>query len=192
VHFTQANNCFSIEEYLIFEESSFKRHEYINGKVKKVPTGPISHSQILVNILSLIHSFLKEKDADVFFLEIKVYIEKEQFFAYPDFCIVCGKAERWNNRSDTIINPAVLIEAHSKKHRITTGDKNSKLYRSIPLLNEYILVSSLEMSVEHYTKQSTGFWTFREITSPKEEFKIESIGFSCPVKTLYRDVRFEV
>lgn len=97
----------------------------------------------------------------------------------------------WNNRNDTITNPVVLIEVMSKNTQVYDRGEKFKLYRSIPLLKEYILISSLEILVEHYTRQSTGFWTFRKITNLEETFTIESIGFSCQVKKLYRDVSFE-
>jgi len=47
------------------------------------------------------------------------------------------------------------------------------------------------MLVERYTKQATGFWTFRETANPEDAFQMETVGFSCPVKDLYRNVSFE-
>jgi hypothetical protein len=47
------------------------------------------------------------------------------------------------------------------------------------------------MLVERYTKQATGFWNFRETANPDDTFQIETIGFTCLVKELYRNVVFE-
>jgi Uma2 family endonuclease len=84
-----------------------------------------------------------------------------------------------------------LSEVLSKKTQ--NGDRGNKfkLYRSLPSLKEYSLTSSLEMLVERYTRQATGFWTFRETANPEDAFRIETVAFTCPVKDLYRNVIFE-
>jgi len=84
-----------------------------------------------------------------------------------------------------------LIEVLSTKTQNYDRGNKFKLYRSLPSLKEYILISSLEMLVERYTKQVTGFWTFRETANPEDPFQSETIDFACPVKELYRNVTFE-
>lgn len=181
----------SIEEYLTIEEESEVKHEYFQGELFAMAGGTVSHNRIVRNTLTAIDVFLEEKECEVFPSDLKVHNEINTLFTYPDLSIVCGKLAYWNTRSDVITNPVVLIEVLSKKTQNYDRGQKFRLYRSIPSLKEYILISSLEMLVEHYTKQSTGFWTFREITNAEEEVKIESIGLACPVKTLYRGVNFK-
>ncbi|MBD0353177.1 MAG: Uma2 family endonuclease, partial [Flavisolibacter sp.] len=88
-------------------------------------------------------------------------------------------------------NPVVLIEVLSKKTENYDRGQKFKLYRDIPALKEYILISSREILIEKYTRLSAHFWNFREINNPEEVLQIESIAFNCPIKELYRNVSFQ-
>lgn len=181
----------SIEEYLVMEESAQEKHEYYQGEIVAMAGGTIAHNQVVRNTITAIDNFLKDKSCQVFPSDLKVHNEANSLFTYPDISIVCGAPDRWNNRNDTITNPVVLIEVLSKKTQNYDRGNKFKLYRSLPSLKEYILISSLEMLVERYARQATTFWTFRETANPVDAFQIETIDFSCPVKDLYRNVIFE-
>ena len=180
----------SIEEYLTLEEEAEEKHEYYQGELFAMAGGTIAHNQIVTNTVGEIHSFLKGKSCQVFESNQKIYVEAATLFTYPDVSIVCDELERWNNRNDIITNPIVIVEVLSKKTQNYDRGNKFKFYRSLPSLKEYILVSSLEVLVERYTKQSSGFWNLREAFNPEEDFLIESINFSCSIKELYRKVTF--
>lgn len=181
----------SIEDYLLMEEDSEVKHEYYRGEIFAMAGGTIPHNQVVRNTLTAIDNFLREKDCQVFPSDLKIHIEANTLFTYPDVSIVCGELERWNGRNDTITNPVVVIEVLSKKTQNYDRGEKFKLYRSLPSLKEYILISSLEILVERFTKQETGLWSFRETTDLEDFMQIETIGFSCTVSDLYRNVRFE-
>lgn len=183
-----ATKYVSIEDYLVAEEASEVKHEYYKGEVFAMAGGSIAHNRIVRNVLASLDNFLRGKGCEVFPSNLKVHNEANTLFTYPDISIVCGKPERWNKRNDTITNPVVLIEVLSKS---TQGYNRGHLYRSIPSVKEYILISSTEVLVERYTKQATGFWNFRETANPEDSFHVETINFSCPIKELYRNVEFD-
>lgn len=181
----------SIEEYLVLEEDSEVKHEYYQGEIFAMAGGTIAHNQVIRNTMTAIDNFLREKNCQVFPSDLKIHIEANTLFTYPDLSIACGQLERWNGRNDTITNPVVIIEILSKKTQNYDRGNKFKLYRSIPALKEYILVSSSEVLVEHYSKQDTGYWTLKETANAEDTFRIEAIDFSCPVNNLYRNVSFE-
>jgi len=180
----------SIEEYLTLEEEAEVKHEYYQGEIFAMAGGTIAHNQIVRNTLTSIDQFLKDSNCEVFPSDIKVHVEAVNLFTYPDISIVCGEIERLNNRNDVITNPVVIIEVLSENTQNYDRGNKFRLYRSLPSLKEYILVSSLEVLVERCTKQATGFWNLREAADPEDAFLIETIGFSCPIKELYRNVTF--
>ena len=85
----------------------------------------------------------------------------------------------------------MIIEVLSKKTQNDDSGNKFKLYRSLSSLKEYILISSLEILVEHFTEQETGRWSFRETGDPEDSMQIETVHFSCLLKDLYRNVSFE-
>ena len=181
----------SIEDYLSLEETAQEKHEYYRGEIFAMAGGTIAHNQIVSNMVSEVNFFLREKDCQVFPSDLKVHNEANSLFTYPDISIVCGEPQKWQGRNDTITNPVVIIEVLSESTQLYDRGQKFKLYRSIPSLKEYLLVSSLEFLVEHFTKQAEDAWNFRELSNPEDRLTIESIGFSCPLKELYRNVTFE-
>lgn len=180
----------SVEDYLLLEEESDVKHEYYQGEMFAMAGGTIPHNRIVRNTLTALDNFLSGKDCEVFPSDQRIHCPANSFFTYPDSSIVCGGLERLEKRNDTITNPVVIIEVLSKRTKnYDRGDK-FKLYRSIPSVKEYVLISSLEVLVERYTKQTNGFWYFRESADADDILQIETVGFSCPIKTLYRNVTF--
>lgn len=186
-----ASTHISIADYLLLEEEGVEKHEYYRGEVFAMAGGTIAHNQILSNAIGELNNFLRDKNCQVFPSDLKVHIEANTLFTYPDISIVCGEPARWNNRADTITNPVVIIEVLSQKTRNYDRGEKFKLYRGIPSLKEYLLLSSLDVSVERFTKQETGLWSFRETSNPEDLVHVETIGFMCPVKEFYRNVVFD-
>ena len=52
--FKRSSRVLSIEKYLDKESLSAEKHEYYNGKIKKMPGSSFNHNQITVQIASTI------------------------------------------------------------------------------------------------------------------------------------------
>lgn len=185
-----ATTFISIEEYLEQEETALEKHEYYYGEVFAMAGGTVNHNTIMGNTLSEINQFLKGKACRVFPSDLKVQIEANSLFTYPDISLVCGPLERWKNRDDVITNPVVIIEVLSRSTENYDRGQKFKLYRAIPSLQEYILISSTEALVEHYKKQAAHAWTLNEKKGLENSLEIETVQFSCALSDIYRDVSF--
>lgn len=186
-----ATKYITAEEYLLQEETASEKHEYFGGEVFAMSGGSINHNTISVNLISEINAFLKGKNCRVFNSDQKIHIQSNGLFTYPDASIVCNEIKRLDNRNDIIINPIVIIEVLSPGTASYDRGQKFKLYRDIPSLQEYILISSTEILLEQYSKQSEHFWSFRETKENASLLYIETIGFSCPMAEVYRDVSFD-
>lgn len=181
----------TVEEYLLQEETASEKHEYFGGEVFAMSGSSINHNRIVRNMLTLLDASLKGSRCEVFPSDLKVHIEANGLFTYPDLSIVCNDIETWKQRKDTITNPSVIIEVLSPSTSGYDRGQKFKLYRDIPSLKEYILISSTEMLVEQYSKQSEHIWSFRETKDSSASLQIETIGFSCPLDEVFRNVAFE-
>lgn len=186
------NDNLTVADYFLLEEESLERHEYLQGARRELSGSTIMHSQLVVSALSTIHSFLQESDYTLFHLQIKLCVEAKDFFAYPDLMIVNGEPQRWKGRDDTMVNPEVVIEIYTAETEAFDCGEKFRLYRRLPTLKEYVLLSAAEIRVERYVKQPDDSWNFYETKNPEDYFQIETIGFACPVKELYRNVSFEL
>lgn len=181
----------SVAEYLEMEDASLEKHEYIDGEVLAMAGASFAHNQLVANMLGSIWNFLKDKPCRIYGSDLKVAAKTESAFVYPDLTIVCNGPKFLEGRKDIVTNPVVIIEVLSE----ATGDydhgKKFMLYRQVPSLQEYILISSMEMRVEKYVRNASGSWTLTEFCNGEDEFLIDVIGYKTSVAELYRDVVFD-
>lgn len=186
-----ATKFVSVAEYLQIEETAVEKSAYFKGEVFGMSGRSIAHNIISTNTTALLWNFLRDKPCRIFNSDQKVRIEANSLITYPDVSILCGEPELWNNRTDMILNPTVIIEVLSPSTAgYDQGDK-FKLYRDIPSVKEYILIVSTEQMVQRYLKQAPHQWSFSDTREAEALFEVETIGFSCPVKELYRNVDFQ-
>jgi Uma2 family endonuclease len=186
-----ASKYISIEDYITAEETALEKHEYYKGEVFAMAGAGIPHNRIVRNTSTEIDNFLKGKSCEIFPSDLKIYIEANSLFTYPDLTIFCEPVKTYKNRSDVATNPIVIIEVLSKSTQDYDRGSKFKLYRDLPSLKEYILISSIEVLVEKYIKQSDNKWQFTACNKVEDKFAIESIGLDIEVNTLYRGVVFE-
>jgi Uma2 family endonuclease len=181
----------TVEEYLAMEDASTEKHEFIGGEVYAMAGAGFAHNQIASNSLIDIGSFLRDQSCRVFGSDLKIHVKSESGFAYPDLSIICNGAQFLQGRKDIITNPVVIIEVLSPETYDYDHGKKFMLYRQIPSLQEYILISSMDVLVEKFIRQESGAWILTEYKSMDDTILIETINFQTKLTELYRDVVFE-
>jgi Uma2 family endonuclease len=68
--------------------------------------------------------------------------------------------------------------------------KKFDLYRALPSLQEYVLVSQSEPRVEQFLRQPDGGWNLRITTDPSAFVSMASIGCEIPFAEIYERVDF--
>lgn len=96
--FLQKDN-YTIEEYLVIEQSAEQKCEYHNGRIVlldetyNMAVGTITHSLVSTNTTTAINNGLHNAKQNCLVInsDLKVYIARENSFVYPDAMIVCQK-----------------------------------------------------------------------------------------------------
>jgi len=183
-------NYISPEQYLEIERAAGEKHEYFEGHVYAMSGATWRHNLISKNISTIILPFLKGKGCNMFGSDLRIHIPENSLYTYPDFSIICSKPETTDKEDDTVIKPSAIIEILSKSTMDYDRGTKFLLYRAIPTLNEYILVDSTKISVEHFTKQIDNSWRLTEFKQIVDSFTISTIGLTLQLKDIYDDVSF--
>ena len=123
---------------------------------------------------------------------MRVHVKKNTLYTYPDAVIVCGKRElKRDEEFDTLLNPSVIFEILSPSTASYDRGEKFKLYREIPSLTEYILISSENIEVEIFRRQLNDTWILSEYKSLEETFMIEKIGYEMKIADLYEGVEIK-
>ncbi|ACK67136.1 protein of unknown function DUF820 [Rippkaea orientalis PCC 8801] len=186
-----AEKIYSIEEYLQFEETANNKHEYINGHLYPIAGGTINHNQIALNISTELNFAFKKLNYRVYMGGVRLWVPQVKTFTYPDVMIIMGTPEYCDNRTDTVINPSILVEVLSQSRQNSDPEGKFISYRSIPSFQEYLLFDQTRIYAEHFFKTGTKSWVFQEYDRTDESIKFNSIEFELTFVDVYNKVNFE-
>ena len=182
----------SEEDYLTMEEVSPVKHEYFDGEIFQMAGASEQHNTVTINIAGELHQQLKKRPCKVYQNDMRLYIEKEGIYVYPDVMVVCGKPEIKKFKSlDNILNPVLIVEVLSES--TADYDKGAKFeqYRTIESFKEYLLVSQDRKQLTRYTKQTDGSWILMDFIGDKTRIELFSIECSLAIEDIYDKVDFD-
>jgi Uma2 family endonuclease len=176
---------FTIAEYLKMEKAAAEKNEYYQGEIFAMSGALLPHNIISANTLVNLHQKLKGKGCRPLGSDMRIHIEENSLFTYPDISVVYGKSQTLNNDNFNLLNPVVLVEVLSQSTKnFDRGDK-FKLYRDIPTLKEYILIDSKNVGIECWRINSNGYWELEEYKSVDKTLSIPALQVSIPLTDIY-------
>lgn len=178
-------------EYLALEEKAEFKSEYHDGDIIPMTGGSLNHNRIINRICAFLLSALRGKNHEPFSSDVRVWIPQYRRFVYPDVMVIEGEPVLYQNRTDTVVNPKVIVEVLSKSTQDYDMTDKFRYYRSIPELQEYVLVNQYLVEVQQYTKTDRGFWIYRSYESTEELLKFGTIEAELNLTEIYEDISFD-
>jgi Uma2 family endonuclease len=188
---TEVKKQYTPTEYLALEDQAEFRSEYHDGEITPKTVGSFNHNRIINRVCAYLLNALRDKPYEPFSSDVRVWISKYRKFTYPDVMVVQDQPIPYENRTDTLINPRLIIEVLSKSTEEYDQGNKFKYYRSIPDLQEYLLISQYELEIQHYTKTDGGLWIYRAYESIDDAITLTSINTEMTVANIYEGVSFE-
>ncbi|QTA91915.1 Uma2 family endonuclease [Desulfonema magnum] len=178
------------EEYLAAEDQAADKSEFYDGEIIAMAGGSRNHSVICLNLNWGIRNAIADKDCVGFDSNMKLDIAEHNVFVYPDVMVVCGEIEFSEDRTDIIKNPVLIIEVLSPGTE--TFDRVSKFayYRSLPSLQEYVLVSQHKPMIEIYHRQNENKWLYSVSESLEASVFLQTIQHELSLKDIYHKVEW--
>ncbi|MGD1699476.1 Uma2 family endonuclease [Dapis sp. BLCC M229] len=184
------NKIYIPEEYFLLEETAENKHEYRNGKIIPMTGGTTNHNEIASNFCAYLKFALKGKNYRVFIGDVRLWIPDYNLYTYPDLMIIEGEPNYYQNRTDTVTNPSILVEVLSKSTANYDRGEKFKLYRSIPDIKEYILIDQYQFYIEQYVKTAEEKWEVTYYESEESILKLTSLDFQIAFSDIYERVDF--
>jgi Uma2 family endonuclease len=179
------------EEYLALEEQADYKSEYYHGEIIAMSGGSLNHNRIAKNISFAIDEMLAGQPGESFIGDVRLWVEKKNLYTYPDVMVVCDGAELVAGRTDTIINPKVVIEVLSAStERYDRGDK-FRAYWTLNSIEEYVLIDQYGPRVEYFRRVSEKEWRLLVLTKMDDVLSLASIQVDLSLIQIYRNVVWE-
>ncbi len=176
---------YTIKEYLEMENEALEKHEYYKGEIFAMPGASARPNIISINVIGVLINALKGKNCQPYGSDMRIYVQENSLFTYPDISIICGDVVSSNEDENTAIEPTQIIEILSPSTRNYDRGEKFMLYRAISALKDYILVDSESIHVEHFAINKEGLWQLKEYNKIYEEIFIEKLNVNLPMKEVY-------
>jgi Uma2 family endonuclease len=177
------------QEYLKMERKADYKSEYFRGEIFAMVGASFNHNIVNENCSVLIGSFLRKKPCQSFSRDMKLHIPANTLYTYPDLMVVCGDKKFVDGEKDIIMNPVIIIEILSKgTEAYDRGDKFA-LYRSIPSLREYVMISSTSIRAEVMRKDGDlGLWFLAsEADTLGGSIQLKNIDLEVSLSDIYEE-----
>lgn len=180
------------EEYLELEEAADYKSEYIDGQIIPMAGGTINHNQIALNLSTELNFAFKKQNYRVFMGDVRLSIPQKHTYTYPDVMILAGEPQYFNNRTDILVNPQIIVEVLSKSTKGYDRKDKFQTYRTISTFQEYLLIDQTRIHVEQFSKIGKKQWTLREYDEEDEAIALTTVPFEISLQDLYNKVKFEL
>jgi len=179
------------EQYLEIERKEEWKNEYYQGEMRPMPRVGLAHVQIVANATCELGNQLVERPCQPLCSALRLLVPATGLYTYPDVTVVCGKA-RFQDESydDTLLNPTVIVEVLTKSSEEYDRGPKFEQYRSLESLAEYLLVSSVLVRAELFTRQPDGRWLLTAKDRLEDTIDLESVDCRLLLADLYERVEF--
>lgn len=170
------------EEYLVFEDQSPYRHEYVNGTVYAMSGASLAHNRIAQKLVSAFAAHLKGGPCEPFFLEAKLEIQAgtDLIMYYPDVMVSC----RPEDRTDQIVrNPKLVVEILSKSTQHIDRREKAMTYQRVAAIEEYVLIAQNQPRVIVHRRAED--WRPMLYSGMDARVEFRSIGLQMPLAQIY-------
>ncbi len=193
-------------EYLERERKAKFKSEYDNGVIiplnrgeKTLADGTIvamagatkEHVTVNVNLSGELYSQLKGSSCRVYDSDMRTRIPNTSNYRYPDLSVACD-AQFDNDVLDVLTNPVVLIEIASPSTEALDRSRKWNQYRTMPSLQDYVLISPTNVLVEQRHRADDGeHWWIRVLESLEDELVLDSINCRVTLADIYDGIDLE-
>jgi Uma2 family endonuclease len=181
----QRHTNFTPEDYLAIERMSPIKHEYFQGQLVAMAGASKAHVIIVGNLSALLVNHLRGTGCLPYATDMKVRLPERNIFYYSDIAVTCDDRDRVSSE-DFILHPKLIIEVLSDStEAFDRGDKFAD-YKTIPELEEYVLIHQRQVLVERFERKSDNLWV-PHVFRDGDAIQLESIGSLGEIASLYEN-----
>lgn len=151
-------HSYSFQDYLLVEEMSSVKHEYLDGEIYAMAGGSILHAALSGSVLAMLHGQLAGR-CRVHSSDLRIRVAATGLTSYPDVTVVCGPVQTDPESQDTVVNPTLVVEVLSPATIAYDLGKKFEHYSQIPLLQAVVYVWQDQPRIEVRERAGEGWRT---------------------------------
>ena len=146
-----------------------------------------NHGELESNLMTFLTTALRARGCRVYPANIRVQVPAAPPYRYPDLSIVCEEPGfETIGGVDVLTNPVVLVEVLSPSTEAYDRGDKFNLYKSIPTLQHYILISQTEILVDHFERSPPDEWRFYSFRDLNDVIQISDPRLTLRLSEIFR------
>jgi Uma2 family endonuclease len=175
----------SATDYLAWEAMQPERHEFIDGEVFAMAGAEDRHVTVAGNLYITLRQHLSGSACRTYMSDMRLHVAAANSYFYPDVLVTCSPIDRASAMVKR--EPKLIVEVLSP----TTAayDRGLKFghYRTLPSLEEYLLVDLDTRATDCYRKGADGLWVLHPFARG-EAVELASVGLTVSAGQLFAEV----
>jgi Uma2 family endonuclease len=176
-----AQTFHNVDDFLAWERQQAGRWEWYGGAPVAMTGASSAHNLICGSLYNTLRSTLRPRGCRAYSESMKVMVADT--LLYPDVVVTCSRIV---DSDDVAREPVIVIEVVSPSS--SSYDRNAKraLYRLIPTLEHYLVVSQTRALVEVDTRAEDG-WSTAHVIGLGATVALPRLGLELPMAVIYQD-----
>ncbi|RUR75259.1 hypothetical protein DSM107007_49440 [Nostoc sp. PCC 7120 = FACHB-418] len=121
---------------------------------------------------------------------MRLWIPEYRRGLYLDVMVFAGEPQLNEARLDEVLNPILIVEVLSPSTADYDRQSKFRMYQTIQIFREYLLIEQDEPFVERYSKQTQG-WLLSEFNGLEGSIFLESVAKELAIAEIYCGVIFD-
>jgi Uma2 family endonuclease len=180
------DKAFDAEGYLVWEDRQLEKHEYIRGEVFAIVGARREHVVVSLNLAAAFKQRLRGGPCQAYVADLKLRVEAMDAFFYPDVMVSCDPRD--HAASQFIANPILIVEVLSESTAAFDRGNKFAAYRTLPSLQEYVLVDIQSRRVETFRRMPEHDWLFHEYLPDAGDCLFPALEVSIPFDEIFENL----
>lgn len=176
---------FTAADYLAWEAEQLDRHEYLDGEVFTMAGAEDRHVTVAMNVMFALRQHLSGGPCRTYMSDMRLHVASANCYFYPDVLVTCSAQDRLSALSKS--EPKLIVEVLSASTAAYDRGLKFSHYRSLPSLEEYVLIDLDTRSTDCYRKGVDGLWVLHPFARG-EAVELASVALTVSAAQLFAEV----
>jgi len=176
---------FSAADYLAWEAAQSERHEFVDGEVFAMAGAEDRHVTVAGNLYIALRQHLSGSACRTYMSDMRLHVAAANSYFYPDVLVTCSPLDLANAMVKSA--PKLIVEVLSPTTAAYDRGLKFSHYRTLPSLEEYLLVDLDTRATDCYRKGADGLWVLHPFARG-EAVELASVALTVTAAQLFAEV----
>ncbi|MBC7608555.1 MAG: Uma2 family endonuclease [Polaromonas sp.] len=172
-------------DYLLWEADQTERHDFIDGEVFAMAGAEDRHVTVAMNLAFALRQHLSGSPRRTYMSDMRLNVGSLGSYFYPDIMVTCSA----NDQANALVKsePKLIVEVLSPSTAAYDRGLKFSHYRSLPSLQEYVLIDLDTRATDCYSLGADGLWVLHPFAI-NETVKLASVALEITATQLFAEV----